>query len=162
MKIEASMILEMMGRPKEHLENTMNQFIATLESEKDVKVLNKKTHKIKEIKDAKREMFSTFSELEIKCSLETFFYVIAKYMPSNIEIIKPTDISVANSELSALMNQYASRLHRYDEIAKRAMVQNKILENQIAKFQSQLKNQGQQKEEKSSDKKKKSKSKKKK
>jgi len=140
MEIEASLIIEMMGRPKEYLKNTMNQLIAVMESEQGLKLGNKKVYEPKKV-DLKekvpedREMFSIYAEIDIKCDMEKLFFIISKYMPSHVEIIKPEGIKMTNLEISALMTEFARRLHRYDEIAKAALIKNQILENQLKRMQ---------------------------
>lgn len=136
MNIETSMVIEMIGRPKEYLQNTINQLMAVLESESEVKLLKKKVHEPKKIvnKNFKAEMFSTFAEVEIKCSLEKLFYIVSKYMPSHIEIISPENIKLTNIEVSTLMTEFARRLHKYDELAKGMNVKIQILENQLRRF----------------------------
>ena len=41
MDIETSMVIEMIGRPKEYLQNTINQLMAVLESEEGIKLIKR-------------------------------------------------------------------------------------------------------------------------
>ena len=50
-KIKAAVIFEMMGRPPEHLKETMNKLIDTIGQEKGVNILKKKIHEVKKIED---------------------------------------------------------------------------------------------------------------
>lgn len=130
----------MIGRPKEYLQNTINQLMAVLESEEGIKLIKRTIHEPKKIinKNMKIEMFSAFAEVEIKCSLEKLFYIVSKYMPSHIEIINPENIKLTNIEVSTLMTEFARRLHKYDEIAKAMNSKIQILENQLRRFQGPI------------------------
>jgi hypothetical protein len=137
MDIEASLLIEIIGRPADYLKQTMNNLIEVMSKEQNIKILKKKVHEPKELKDdkIKRELFSTFAEVEVKCSIETLFYIISKYMPSHIEISSPQSVHLTNFELSALMTQFATRLHRYDEVVKAVMAQKQILESKLRSMQ---------------------------
>lgn len=134
MEIEAAIILEMIGRPADYLKSALNNFIATMVAEDGIKITSKKIHEPKKIKESS-DMFSTFAEIEIKCALEKLFFIVSKYMPSHIEILKPEGIKMTNLELSTLMTEFARRLHKYDEIAKGMGIKIQILENQMKRFQ---------------------------
>lgn len=136
MEIEARIIIEMMGRPADYLLNTINQLLLLLDKEPDVKVIEKKVHEAKKVVGDKmaQDLFSTFAEVTIKTEMGKIFFVVSKYMPSHIEILSPENIRISNTDFSNLLTEFAARLHRYDEIAKGALVRNQILENQLRKF----------------------------
>jgi hypothetical protein len=138
MKIKAAMIIEMMGRPAEHIKKTMKQLIENLGKEEEVKIQSKKIHSAKKIEKQgiKQDLFSIFSDVEIECDLNRIFSIVSKYMPSHIEIIEPAEIRMSNYDLNILVGEYSRRLHRYDEIAKRALIQNQVLENQLKELRT--------------------------
>ena len=127
----------MIGRPVEYLTQTLNQLMEVISLEPDIKIVEKKVHEPKKIEDAKMkdDMFSTFAEVGIKAGMDKMFYIISKYMPSHIEIVAPESFKMTNNDLGSLLTEFARRLHRYDEIAKGALIKNQILENQLRKFQ---------------------------
>ena len=71
-KIQAIITFEMMGRPPEHLIDTMKQLIEVIGQEKGIKIIKKEVHECKKIdnkdKDgvviAQGELYSTFAEVE--------------------------------------------------------------------------------------------------
>lgn len=137
MEIEFSMIIEMMGRPVDYLKNTIEQMMLVIEKEQGIKLVSKKVHEPKKLEDKNmaQELFTTFAEVRVKAEMAKMFYIVSKYMPSHIEIISPENVKMSNSEFSSLLTEFAVRLHRYDEIAKGALIKNQILENQLRKFQ---------------------------
>ncbi|GIU68592.1 MAG: hypothetical protein KatS3mg001_442 [Candidatus Pacearchaeota archaeon] len=130
-KIKAIMILEAIGRPAEHLIETLENIIKEIESEKDVFVKFKDIKKPIEMKENK-EFFTTFAELEIEA--ETLLHIallLFKYMPSHIEIISPEKLNLASSSWNDVLNEIIRRLHAYDEIARISQIQISNLMNQI-------------------------------
>ena len=67
--IKAVFVLEILGRPKEHLIQTLDKLIDTLNKEKGVKVIEKKIKEPVELKDNK-DFYTTFAEVEIEVEVE--------------------------------------------------------------------------------------------
>ena len=134
-KIKAVFILEIIGRPKEHLVQTLEKIIEAIGKEKDVKLIEKKINEPVELKNNK-DFYTTFAEIEIEAE-EIFQIAILmfKYMPANIEIIEPELIALSNNGWNDILNELARRLHAYDEIAR-------VLQMQTAKLQKELKEHG--------------------
>jgi len=143
MEIKATIIIEMMGRPADHLKGVMDQYLKKLDGEKGISLTKKKIHepKIVEEKDADgnlvkfekgKELYSTFAEVELNA--ETIFDLVKLvfvYMPSNIEIISPQEFRMPNFDLMLILNEIAKKMHEYDAIAKNAIMQNQIFANKL-------------------------------
>lgn len=121
-----------MGRPKEHLRETLNGVVNKIGTEQGIKILNKKVHEPKRVAEVKNEVFTNFAEIEIEfdnfARLVTFIF---SYMPSHIEIIKPENLAVSNYDLNVLGNELVKRLHQYDSIAKIVSVERDNLKAQL-------------------------------
>lgn len=131
-EIKAILIFEMLGRPAEHLKSTLGTFIEKISEEDGVKILNKKVNEPKRLDKAKQELFTTFSEVEIEFKdLDAFFKVIFVYMPSHIEIIHPNRLDMDSYNFNSLVNEIIRRLHQYDEIAKKMIIERNILQAQL-------------------------------
>jgi uncharacterized protein (UPF0210 family) len=129
MEIEAVLIFEIMGRPPEYVKETLLKLVDTISREKGVRITSKR---IEEVRAVENNLFSTFAEVELGVeTLSQLMSIIFKYMPSHIEVIKPTEFRMTNFDTNALINEVARRLHYYDEIAKNIMFQNKALEIQL-------------------------------
>jgi len=142
-KIKANIILEMLGRPKEHLEDTIKKLVEVLGTEKGVKVLHENFHEatkveekdkegnIKEIPEDK-QLYTTFTEVEIEADdVIKLIYVVFKYMPGHIEVTHPDNFEINNFDLSSVLSEITAKLHNYDAIAKNALMQNRIIANKL-------------------------------
>lgn len=134
-KIRAIFILEIIGRPAEHLVDTLNKLIDSIDKEKGVKVSEKKIQEPIEIKDQK-DFYTTFAEVEIEVEeILQLAILMFKYMPANIEIIEPELIVLSNNGWSDILSELTRRLHGYDEVAR-------VLQMQNAQMQKKLKELG--------------------
>lgn len=130
-KFQARLILEVIGRPAQNVTDALNALADRMAKEKGVKMLEKNIHPPVEVKEAK-DLFTTFGEFLIECeSMSVFFGIIFAYMPANIEIIRPDEILLRNSELTLVANKIIQRLHNYDAIARRLVVDNQQLRKQL-------------------------------
>ncbi len=133
--IKAVFILEIIGRPAEHLTKTLNKLIDEIDKEKGVKVVERKIKEPVELKNNK-DFYTTFSEVEIEVEeISQLAGLMFKYMPANIEIIEPELIALSNNRWSDILSELTRRLHGYDEIAR-------VLQMQTAKLQRELKEHG--------------------
>lgn len=149
-EIKAKIIIEMMGRPAEHLEQALKDLLKKLGEEKGVKIADKKVHKPKIVdqkdKEGKpikfekgREVFSSFAEVELDLKdLFDLIRLIFSYMPSHIEIIRPSELRMPNFDLAAILTEITKKLHQYDAIAKNAIMQNQTLVGKIMQLEQQL------------------------
>ena len=130
--IKTIFILEIIGRPKEHLVQTLDKLIEAMDKEKGVKVIEKKINEPIEMKNNK-DFYTTFAEVEMEVEeILQLAGLIFKYMPANIEIIEPELIALSNNGWSEILSELTRRLHGYDEIAR-------VLQMQTAKLQRDLK-----------------------
>ena len=155
-KIEVSFIIEMLGKPQEHLKNTMERLIEKLGTENGVKIIKKVIHEpkklernldekqkeaIEKIKEKTKhdnkihiseDLFTTFAEVEAEINnLEDLLFITFNYMPSNIEIIKPENFIIKNNYFGELLTGIILRLHKYDEVAKKLSVDKAIIEEKL-------------------------------
>jgi len=117
-KILAAMIIEVMGRPKEHLSETLEDLSRQVGEEKGVKITQKKINEPKLVKDQK-DLFTSFAEIELEVDEPLFLAILMfKYMPSHIEVIEPEKFVLTNAGFSDILNELTRRLHRYEELVK--------------------------------------------
>ncbi|MBI2548240.1 hypothetical protein HYW21_02720 [Candidatus Woesearchaeota archaeon] len=129
-KIEQGMmygrvIIEMLGRPKEHLEKTFRDFIGALHHDQKLDIKKVDIAESQEVEDG---MYSIFAEVEL------WFADVPKvgafcldYMPSSIELIEPEELVFDAHELSNYFNDFQAKLHSLDMLAKNLQAQNKKL-----------------------------------
>lgn len=131
-KLQANIILEILGKPKENVSSALQTLVAKLGNEPGVKIIDQVIHPVVKVKESK-ELFTSFAEITLELgSLDNYFGILFAYMPSNIELVSPERIALKNDELNVLANKLAARLHDYDAIAKRMIAERNIL---ISKMQ---------------------------
>lgn len=130
-KIKAILVLDVIGKPPEHLVEILGKVIEEMEGEKGVEVISKKIKEPIPMK-GRKDFYTTFAEVEV--DVEDIAYLsglMFKYMPANIEVISPEIMAIANNKIGDLMNNLVIKLHGYDELAKVMQVEKRILFNKI-------------------------------
>ena len=127
--IRCSAILEVLGKPKEHVEKTIKILVEKVKENQDNSVLNEK---FAEIKSEGKTMFSTFVELELVFKgigpLSGFCF---DFMPSSIDIEKPEQLIVKNRDISNIFNDLQSKLHTVDMVAKTLRAERDFLKRNL-------------------------------
>ena len=126
-KINAICFFEILGKPADHVKNSMETLIEKMNTEKGVKILNKKVQDTIPAKNS-QTLFTTFAEVEFEFdTLSHLFGIVFAYMPSTVEIITPERINMSNGELNQFAAALTQRLHNYDSIAKNILMERQIL-----------------------------------
>ena len=128
-QIKAILILEIMGKPAEHIQSVLKQIIENLGKEKDVKIISSNMAEPKEIEGKK--IFTSFAEIELEAELNKFMLLLFSYMPAHIEIVEPENLQLRNTELNIFFNELMRKMHQYDEIAKAMLIERENLNNMI-------------------------------
>ena len=129
--ISVVFILEVIGRPKEHLTETLDKIIKELDEEKRVSVKSKKINEPVLMKDQK-DFYTSFAEVEIEIEkILDLAILVFKYMPAHVEIIYPEIIALQNNDWNDILNELARRLHGYDEVARIIQTEKIILEKKL-------------------------------
>ncbi len=139
--IEAVLIIEIIGRPPEHLVETLKNMIKQIDQEKGVRVVSESINEPVLMKDQKH-FYTTFAEVEIAVDeVLDLAAVLFKYMPAHVEIISPELIALTNAGWNEVMNELIRRLHGYDEIARIIQVEKNALEKRVKELEAMLKQQ---------------------
>ena len=138
LKVSAIMILDIIGRPPEHLVESLEKIIEQMEKEKGVTLKSKKIKEPVLMKDQK-DFYTTFAEIEIE--VDEILYLAAlmfKYMPAHIEIISPEILALSNNGFNDILNELIRRLHGYDEIARVMQIEKQILLKKIQELGGEI------------------------
>ncbi|MBU2562038.1 MAG: hypothetical protein KKF68_00040 [Nanoarchaeota archaeon] len=129
--IQAVIIIEVIGKPPEHLTETLNEIINKIDAEKGINVTGKKVNDPVLMKNQKN-FYTNFAEVEVEVDEILYFVkLLFKYMPANVEIISPELIALTNNGWNEVLNEITRRLHGYDEIARILQVEKGILEKKL-------------------------------
>lgn len=130
-KISARFILEILGRPKDHVSESLKMVVDKIGSDKDINITEKKLHDPVSVEKTK-DLFTTFAEVEAEFStVESYFNLLFAYMPSNVEIFHPEKFKTTSGDLNHMSNLLVKRLHEYDAIVKKVMTDKDILAKQL-------------------------------
>ena len=130
-KINVVMMIEVIGKPPEHLVETLKDIIKNIGEEKGVKIIEEKIKEPTGLKDSK-DFFTSFAEVEIEVEeMLVLVGLMFKYMPAHVEIVSPENIKMQNNDLGDTFNELLTKLHRYDEIARVLQVEKNILEKKL-------------------------------
>ena len=139
--VRAIMIVEMAGRPAEHLTASLEKHVKVLRDITDIKVHTIKVSLPQEIPRPKNKqvakdeiMFSAFAECDFETdNFSRLTQTMFDFMPSSVEVVEPFKITMESSEATDLLNNISGRLHRYDDFAKVANEKMKFMNEQILK-----------------------------
>lgn len=121
-------IIEILGKPKEHVETTIKEYVEKIRDDSDFILLKESfaetiQHNI---------LWSTFAELEVVCKdISKLIGFCFEYMPASVEIIKPDNMQLENHQITGFLNDLQARLHNVDMIVKRLRAENDVLKRNM-------------------------------
>ena len=126
-KIKVKLVVELVGSPKEHVEDTMKMIIGKLKDDKSVTLIKEVTYDAEQNEQIK-PMWSTFSDITIEVdSVKKLMDVCFDYMPSSVEIISPEKFDVTSADYAYLFNELLGQLHQFSFMAKQLAAENMYL-----------------------------------
>ena len=121
-------IIEILGRPKEHVEETLKKYIEKIKEDSDLIILKEDYAEAKQ----QETMWSTFVELELVVKgVQKMIGFCFDYMPSSIEILKPEQLTFNNRDMIAFLNDLQAKLHNVDMITKQLNAENNFLKRNM-------------------------------
>lgn len=131
--IKVALIVEVLGKPKEYLTDSLNKIIEQIDKEKGVTVESKDIHDPKELEN-KKGFYTAFADIQVEVEEIRYLIVLMfKYMPAHVEIIYPELIALTNQGWGDIINELTRRLHGYDEIARVLQLQNQQFRAELEK-----------------------------
>jgi len=123
-------VLELLGKPQEHIEASMKEYIQKLKQDKRFKVQHEEYADVK--KQEEQDLWATFAELEVKTEeLQNLTIFCLDYMPSLIEIIEPGQLIITDIQFSEFLNDLQTKLHQIDILAKHVKIENDHLKRNL-------------------------------
>jgi len=133
--IRCKIIIEILGKPKEHVEKTLKMYVDKIENDSGLIVLHSEFSDTIE----KEKLWTTFTELDIVVKgLPKLIAFCFDYMPSSVEISKPEEFIMKKSTVENLINDLQARLHQVDMIVKNQKNENEFLKQNLNKVVSNV------------------------
>lgn len=124
-------VVEILGKPKEHVDSSLKGYIQKLKEDTHYIVLKEEFADLK--KHEENDLWMAFAELEIKTAgLTAIIDFCFEYMPSLIEIIEPYELKITSLDVSSFLNDLQAKLHGVDMLAKQLKMENQILHQTTA------------------------------
>ena len=131
--IRCKIIIEVLGKPKEHIEKTIRTYVDKIKDDSNLIVLKSEFADAQE----KGDLWATFVELELIIKgIPKLIAFCFDYMPSSVEILKPEEFSMKKSTVEDLLNDLQARLHQVDMIVKQQKIENEFLKHNLNKSAS--------------------------
>lgn len=131
-KILCRAIIEILGKPQEHVEKSMKDYVKKIKEDDKYKV---KREESAEIKKQESELWATFTELEMEVeNIQDLISFCFDYMPSIVEILEPEKMTLTDKDISIFFNDLQARLHSVDMVAKQVKLENDSLGANMAKL----------------------------
>ncbi len=126
--ITARCIIDMLGSPKEFIEQKLKEHTRLLK--KNGFEILREEHAEGKQKEGKDNLFTAFSELEIKFkNINELLNFCFESMPSSVEILEPEDaINLGIRDLTGFINDFQAKLHHADFLLKKQEVEKKVLD----------------------------------
>ncbi|MBN2422693.1 hypothetical protein JXB41_05670 [Candidatus Woesearchaeota archaeon] len=103
-------IVEILGKPKEFVAKTLNDYIVNIEKNKALSIVKKDIAKA--IKQEEADLYASFVELEILGKdIKELISFCFDYMPSSIEIMDPEQLVYNSNDFTDFLNDIQGRLH---------------------------------------------------
>lgn len=133
--IRCKVIIEVLGKPKEHVEGSLKTYVEKIKEDPELIVLNSHFADAKE----KDKLWATFSELDMVIKgIPKLIAFCFDYMPSSVEISKPEQFIMKKSNVEDLVNDLQSRLHTVDMVVKNQKNENEFLRQNLSKSVSNI------------------------
>jgi hypothetical protein len=133
--IRCKIIIEVLGKPKDHVEKSIKTYVDNLKKDSGLIVLKSEFSE----PDEKEKLWAQFVELDMVVKgIPKLIAFCFDYMPSSIEITKPDEFAIKKSTVENFINDLQGRLHQVDMVVKKQKNENDFLLKNLSKAASNL------------------------
>jgi len=135
--VTAKAVIEVLGKPKEHVEKTMKDILDMLKKGEVKEGAKKAKYELlkAQIYEAEKSgdvLWSGIMDLELKFrDLESLIGFCFDYMPSSIDIAEPKKIEFDATTMNGLLNDLIAQVHKYDMLYKKLRAANLLLQKKL-------------------------------
>ncbi len=116
-------IFEILGKPKEHIEQTLRDYIRSVKDNNAFKFISEEYAEAEEQEDT---LWSSFAELEgYARNLQVLTWLSVNFMPASIEILEPLEINTTSKDIQEWLNDVLAKLHEVSLLTKGLMKKDK-------------------------------------
>lgn len=123
--LRVRIMFEMLGKPKEHVQETLKKYIENLKTDTTMHILKEFYGEPREQQD---DLFSTFADVEMLIAdMQKLTWLSLNFMPANIEILEPEEKKFTNREMGLWVNDVLSKLHEISLMTKSLVSKDKYM-----------------------------------
>ena len=113
---------ELLGSPKEHIEKTIRGYVNNIKNDSQITVLNEE---FGEPEETEGKLWSTYADTEMLINnLDKFIWLCINFMPANIEILAPKELTFKEKDLTNWLNDLLAKLHEISHTVRQTSVKN--------------------------------------
>ena len=127
-KILTRVIIEIVGKPKEHVDKALRVVIDNIKEQKNIEIVEKKLFNA----EKQEEMFSAFTELGVLFKdIQALIGFCFDFMPSSVEILDPEKLSFNSNKFAGLINDLLAKIHQMNIKLVQNNTEKKVLEKNL-------------------------------
>jgi hypothetical protein len=127
-KILTRVIIEIVGKPKEHVDKALRVVIDNIKEQKNIEIVEKKLFNA----EKQEEMFGAFTELGILFKdMQALIGFCFDFMPSSVEILDPEKLSFNSNKFAGLINDLLAKIHQMNIKLVQNNTEKKALEKNL-------------------------------
>jgi len=124
-------IIEIVGKPKEHVEESLNSFIVKISKDERYSLTSYDIEKANKVEKSEN-LYSVFAEIEfLSKTIEEIMNFVIDYMPASIEVLEPSSLYTSANFFSNMLTELVGRLHSIDMEFKKVKAQNGLLSQSL-------------------------------
>jgi len=134
-------VIELMGKPKEHIDDALKKYIEQIKQEKNLQVSDVVISEAQRMNTGAtkegmmQEVWTAFADVDFMINDPvTLTAFCLQYMPASIEIIEPAEMKLTSNQTTTFFNDLQSRLHQLDMAAKKVKTEVIFLRKSINKL----------------------------
>lgn len=136
--VQFTAIIEIVGKPQSHVEQTMKGVIKSIENDDFFTLLSHEIQDAQRLEDTE-SLWSTIAEVEVITTVFSRVYDFCfQFMPASIEITEPEKRMLTSHEISTMITDHLGQLHKVDMDLKKINQQNLILQESLGKMAQNL------------------------
>ena len=125
--------IEILGGPKEHVEQTLHATIEKLKQDKNLTILKTETFPCTQLEN---KLWSTFADIEFETpTLKKVLEVCYDYMPSTIEVLEPMNLEINCYDVADVFNDFLTKLHKHTTVLNKLQAENIWMMRELEKHQ---------------------------
>lgn len=126
--LRCKIIIEVLGKPKEHVEKTIRNYVEKIKNDHDLVILKSEFSDAQE----KDSLWAIFVELDMVIKgIPKLIAFCFDYMPSSIQVIKPEEFTITNNLIEDFANDLQARLHTVDMLVKNLKNENDFIKKNM-------------------------------